>query len=277
MYRTTQQPTYKSKTWSHHPPIDGTPHASEVFLLRHGQTRCNGRFEMHQVLNELTFFLYLEGSGTLHMGDLRHPIKAGQMAVVVPGTHIHYYDRPEDPWHYQWFTLGGSGAVPMLKATGLPETSSLLKGNWLGQFSEFSFRTQKYYRSENPSFFRAMSLGLEFLSIIQDEVMGSKKPTKSSLSQHARMLMEQEFQTGLQVEEVASRLKVSRSTLFRHFMKEQGLSLKTFLDDLRLSQARKMVDHGHLHIQEVAYACGFRDPHYFSRVYRQRFGASPTR
>jgi transcriptional regulator GlxA family with amidase domain len=49
--------------------------------------------------------------------------------------------------------------------------------------------------------------------------------------------------------------------------------------ELRLQKAHAMLAgaaHRHLKIIDIAYACGFGDLSYFNRVFRQRYGDTPS-
>jgi transcriptional regulator GlxA family with amidase domain len=48
-----------------------------------------------------------------------------------------------------------------------------------------------------------------------------------------------------------------------------------FLEEVRLTRARELLGSTELSIQRIASEVGFRDPHYFGRVFRQRVGKSP--
>lgn len=64
--------------------------------------------------------------------------------------------------------------------------------------------------------------------------------------------------------------------LSRLFTVNLGVGFSKYLNDLRLSFAVKLLDDGETLVKNIAYACGFLDPLYFSRVFKKRFNVSPT-
>ena len=79
-------------------------------------------------------------------------------------------------------------------------------------------------------------------------------------------------------EELAKKLHYTRNHLYKLFKKEYGVSPSEYMMALRIEKA-KMLFHDQtktLSVSNVAYAVGFADPLYFSRIFRQRTGASPT-
>ncbi len=81
----------------------------------------------------------------------------------------------------------------------------------------------------------------------------------------------------LSVDEVALRLHMSRVHLFRKLKNITGQSPSLFIRQIRLQKAKEMLQLGELSVSEVAYATGFKDPAYFSRVYRERYGHAPSK
>jgi signal transduction histidine kinase/DNA-binding response OmpR family regulator/ligand-binding sensor domain-containing protein len=69
---------------------------------------------------------------------------------------------------------------------------------------------------------------------------------------------------------------MSRNSLYRKTMALTGMSLIPYLRTLRLQKAEKLLSDSGLSISEVAYAVGFDNPRYFSRVFSEEKGVSPS-
>ena len=82
--------------------------------------------------------------------------------------------------------------------------------------------------------------------------------------------------SSLQVVDMAAHMGMSK-TLFYSRMKETlGCTPLNFILDLRIKRARQMLSLPGNNVSTVAYACGFSDPHYFSRCFKKVVGCSPT-
>lgn len=78
------------------------------------------------------------------------------------------------------------------------------------------------------------------------------------------------------IEDFASDMNMSRSALYG-FMKENSLpSPMEYLRSCRLERAAQLLMDGKYNVGEVANMVGMKDPLYFSRCFKQRFGLSPT-
>lgn len=78
------------------------------------------------------------------------------------------------------------------------------------------------------------------------------------------------------LEEMASAVAMSRSGLNRKMKKLTGLSPVEFLREARIKHACRLLRQTTRPVSEVAYACGFTDPKYFGRTFKQMTGMSPS-
>ena len=80
----------------------------------------------------------------------------------------------------------------------------------------------------------------------------------------------------VRLEELARELYLSPSRLSHLFKQATGKSVIVYLNDLRLEKAKILLDEGSLPITRIAEAVGIDDVNYFSRLFRQRTGMTPT-
>lgn len=77
---------------------------------------------------------------------------------------------------------------------------------------------------------------------------------------------------------LADQMLLSDRHLLRRLKSLTGMTIKQYVLEVKLQRARRLLDHQTFStIAEVAYACGFNSPGYFSRIYEQHFGRRPGR
>lgn len=79
----------------------------------------------------------------------------------------------------------------------------------------------------------------------------------------------------LDVALLASETFVSRTHLYALVKKVYGTSPNNYVLNMRIKEAQRRLSVPGAHIADVAYACGFSDPKYFSRCFRRLTGMSP--
>ena len=78
------------------------------------------------------------------------------------------------------------------------------------------------------------------------------------------------------IEDLYLELGVSRVQLHRKLTALTGQSASNFIRNFRLEKARKLLQETDMNVSEIAYVVGFSDPNYFTRVFTQEHGITPT-
>jgi AraC family transcriptional regulator, transcriptional activator of pobA len=76
--------------------------------------------------------------------------------------------------------------------------------------------------------------------------------------------------------EIAKLLGVSRSWLNQVVRQETAKNLTDHLQGRLILESKRFLAHSELNVSEIAYELGFEDPSYFTRLFRQVEGLSPT-
>ena len=74
---------------------------------------------------------------------------------------------------------------------------------------------------------------------------------------------------------MAAAAAVSRSGLLRKLKQTMGVTPQELLSEARVKHACQLLRSTEKNVSEIAYACGFTDPKYFSRSFKQSTGLSP--
>lgn len=80
----------------------------------------------------------------------------------------------------------------------------------------------------------------------------------------------------ISVDGIAEFAGISRSHLYRVFMKNTGMSPNEYLSAYRINKACGLLRNSGLKINEIASSVGFQDQLYFSRVFKKMKGVSPS-
>ena len=77
---------------------------------------------------------------------------------------------------------------------------------------------------------------------------------------------------------VAKKTSYCCDHLRRCFIKDTGVTPTTYLTNLRIDYAKKLLNQKNgvkMAISQISYLCGYIDPHYFSRVFKSKTGITP--
>lgn len=85
------------------------------------------------------------------------------------------------------------------------------------------------------------------------------------------MMMEPSFS----IEGLGKNLGLSKSQLYRKIISLTGQPANSFIQELRLQKAYKLIKNRYGNISEIAFEAGFSSPSYFTRSFQKRFDLSP--
>ncbi|UII19577.1 helix-turn-helix domain-containing protein [Fulvivirga ligni] len=80
----------------------------------------------------------------------------------------------------------------------------------------------------------------------------------------------------LSVAELASKMNMNRSQLYRKIKAHTGESATQYIRNVRLNRSLDYLNDDTYHISEVAYMVGFDSPWYFSKCFKEKYGLSPS-
>lgn len=96
------------------------------------------------------------------------------------------------------------------------------------------------------------------------------------LVRKAMAAIHERYSEPISLKQVADSVGVSKEYLARCFHQELGVTVVTYLNRYRIGQAKARLDAGETNLTAIALEVGFSSGPYFSRVFRQEVGMSPS-
>jgi len=87
--------------------------------------------------------------------------------------------------------------------------------------------------------------------------------------------MEENYMLDLNLQDLAEKYRMNRAYLGQLFKKHTGRSFLTSLNDIRLGEARTLLDTTDFKVYQIAYRVGYRDPSYFMSRFEKKYGLTP--
>ena len=79
------------------------------------------------------------------------------------------------------------------------------------------------------------------------------------------------------INDIAKYVSLSVSQLNRLFKKEYGTTIYSYLLDCRIETAKSILKGTAMSVSEIAEKLNFTDEHYFSNIFKQQTGISPSK
>lgn len=142
---------------------------------------------------------------------------------------------------------------------------------WLCEniFFEFSNRRNK---SADLLTHYTKSLILNMIRILESN-------TRCALQDSILFLLEyidKNCSTDISLDQTSNILNISKSHLHKVFKAHTGITPLQYLQEARISTAKELLKKTELSIQDVAFEVGYQDQRYFSRIFKNKTGLSPS-
>ena len=155
-----------------------------------------------------------------------------------------------------------------------------------------NYSEPEIFHPENPAFFRAAFLQLlegwnknhsvnyaksKIYEILEKMASEKRQDRNGGPFDACLAYMEAHFfDPDLEISKICAVGFMSQSSLQRGFHQRFGMSPKAYLSKLRINRAMELLLSQNQSVKEIAFACGFSDEKFFSRVFKKKYGFSPS-
>lgn len=91
----------------------------------------------------------------------------------------------------------------------------------------------------------------------------------------AKEYIDNSYDKSISLEEVAAKIGISSFYLSKLFKDKYQVTFIDYLTNIRLQKAKELLLDGTIPLKEIALTIGYKDPNYFSRVFKKEVGMSP--
>ena len=112
----------------------------------------------------------------------------------------------------------------------------------------------------------------ELLARIKEERLPEKNPEIRAAMEY----MAQHYQQEISLADIAAAVAISPGYLSKLFKEYRNQTVMDFLERIRIDKALQLIKETGVSIKEIALRVGYRDPNYFSKVFKKVTNSSPT-
>lgn len=88
--------------------------------------------------------------------------------------------------------------------------------------------------------------------------------------------LELNYAEDISLEDMAEYVNISPQYLSKLIKKTTGFNFIDWLSMLRVKKAKELLNNSNLTVKEVCFMVGYKDPNYFSRIFKKRIGITPS-
>lgn len=205
------------------------------------------------------FHFVVSGKGIFQINNKQYVLSSGMMFVIPPFTETYYEADSADPWEYIWVGFTGTPPLKLNDYYDIPKALRIFQ----------HMKVCRELHSGKTEFILAQLW--ELFSLLMEENQSKKEdPIDTALN-----LIHSQYMTPLTVQQMADSVHLERTYFSKIFSEKMGISPRQYLIEHRMKQAKTFLSLGYS-VTTTAFSIGYSDIYIFSKIFKQRFGESPS-
>lgn len=219
-----------------------------------------------------TMHLVLEGGALLSSAGAAFRLQPGDIFFTLPASP--YSIDAEDGFRYIYISYMGPRANMLMEKLGITPKKCVFPGHgaltdiWRGGLG--AVQEIVAIRSEAILLYSLSEIGLDVFPK-EDAKNSGSDPMKA-----IKKYMDENFSDpDMSLESIGQRFSYNPKYISTLFKQSAKVNFTEYLNIIRIQHACALMEQGFTCIKDIAALCGYRDPMYFSRVFRKHIGISP--
>lgn len=231
-----------------------------------------------RTLPEFQFVYISDGAGVFYAEGKTYRIQAGSLLVLLPGMKHAYRPLRETGWHEYWVGFTGSFFTGLVREGILSKERIFFEIGLRDSILSIFTHIFDEVRSRHP-LYQVKACSQVFLLLAELLTYERRKEPATSqqqLVEKVKYLMEANICKRIDIPSIAQAIGISPSRLNEVFKLYTSMTPYQYYIQIKINKACRLLEQTDLSIKEAAFALGFADPFYFSRLFKQKTGIPPS-
>lgn len=236
----------------------------------------NGR-----ILDEYQIIYIPFGGGVFESVGCEHQqIKEGTILFLYPGEWHRFKPDPQSGWVEFWVGFKGVIIENIVEQNFLSRKNAVqeigMSENVIQLFTNIIEITKEERTGYQPLVSGiVMHLLGEIHSLAKQQLYTGEEVTESIINK-ARIIFRTNIDQDINIEKVATELCVSYAWFRKAFKTYTGIAPHQYLIQLKIEKAKMLLTNRSRSIKEIAFSLNFESAFYFSKLFKEKAGVSPS-
>ncbi|MGG4213551.1 helix-turn-helix domain-containing protein [Paenibacillus sp. FSL L8-0638] len=199
--------------------------------------------------------------------------------AYIPRNMPHAYGADDrDPWTIYWFHLKGDQMDDFIALFEPFKTYISISASDGVKLLELFHQCYDLLLNKSYSIIHLVQVSQTvryLLSFVVSVAFRKEDSTYQSHVDKATRYMSEQLESTVSLEQLSRHVQVSKQHLNLIFKQSTGYSPVDYYLRMKIQRASQLLDLTNASIKEVSIQLGFRDPYYFSRLFKKIMGCSP--
>ncbi len=210
-------------------------------------------------------YLITQGEGSIIICGKEHFLKTGSIVFIMAGMIYTLLNKKQ--LCFMYIDYSGNRGDILINRFKISENNNVFDGmSWLIPIWK-------------ESLVKANKANIDILSesmlLFAFSQLNNENTVHDASSTVVDYVNEHFSDNSLTLAAISAELGYNTKYLSHMFIKKTGISFSDYLKEIRLRQAVLLINQGITSVKNISILCGFSDPLYFSKVFKQKFGISP--
>jgi AraC family transcriptional regulator of arabinose operon len=227
--------------------------------------------------NHYTFIYCTKGQGSVLLGSKETQIEPNQFFILPKNKKYEFKSHETNPWTIYWFNFNGSIALELFIRYELKKNLNIpFSVDRILLFEKVFNLFNKNSKEELLEYATLLSLNFISSFIYNDFDEQVKIEKEETLIDSIKHFLLNNLDKNFSLDDMATKYNLSKSHLQARFKLETGYPLMGYFNFKKIQQASQYLNCTDLSIKEISFKVGFQDPLYFSRIFKNYSGKSPS-
>lgn len=215
----------------------------------------------------------VSGKGYLKINGKLHELQANDVYLLEPGSSHEYYADKDEPFKKYWINFRSDVFFNIFNEYDL-------KHIYVFRDTDISEEMTKIFELEKVSLYNDQiykEASKHLFAIFMKLAEKNEIKTKGSVvAQQILAELDKAIDSSISIDEICNTLFISRSKLIREFKKYYDITPHAYLMNRKISFSKMLLQNTNHSIKSIANHLGFADEHYFSNVFKNKTGMTPS-
>ena len=251
-------------------------HLQEIGRLEALKPHVSSRSDLQSYL----FIIVEKGSGMLKYNGREYELTKGSCVFIDCRKPYSHQPDPDDLWTLSWCHFYGPtlasiynkycerGGRPSFEPSDTRPFADVLGD--LISLSKSSEHMRDMLINEKLSTLLRLIMAESWHP--EDKAL----PVKKASVLEVKTYLDENYESKISLDSLCAKFFISKHYLTHSFKEQFGMTITSYLLSVRITYAKQLLRFTNKSVEEIGYEVGIGAPHYFSRVFKEVEGVSPT-
>lgn len=231
-------------------------------------------------LQSYLFFIVKNGSGKFVYNGIEYELKAGDCVFIDCENPYSHSTDPDNLWSLSWIHFYGGNMLAIYEKYLSRGGRVIFHPSDSIPFT--TLHSDLFNIASSNDYVRDMKINSYLNSLLvllmeeswNPEEKKGKKQKKSMLP--VKEYLDQNYKEKISLDKLAEHFFVNKYYMTRLFKEQYGVSINTYIQQIKITKAKQLLRFTDTTIENIGVECGIGEPHYFSRMFKQIEGVTPS-